>query len=151
MYTLQEKIRYTRHVHLPPYSTYATCMWQPFASHHQCWTDPTALEKRGSRHNPNSTEWSIGLPPSFSPNTFIEAVMKAKHLLMNKLHQFIGPITPICDWYVQYLLVEANSSVLNRHRHGLQPWRCRLSTYHSSTFPTDGLHFPPKSPTWSPV
>jgi hypothetical protein len=29
-------------------------------------------------------------------------------------------------------------------RRGLQPWRCRLATYHSPTFPTNGLHFPPK-------
>jgi hypothetical protein len=32
----------------------------------------------------------------------------------------------------------ANPSVLNRHRRGLQHWRCYLSTHHSSTFPTDG-------------
>jgi hypothetical protein len=31
------------------------------------------------------------------------------------------PISPACDWYVQYLLMEANPSVLNRHRRGLQP------------------------------
>jgi hypothetical protein len=49
-----------------------------------------------------------------------------------------GPITPICSQYVQYLLTGANLLVLNRHRRGLQPWRCRLSTSHSLTFPTDG-------------
>jgi hypothetical protein len=70
--------------------------------------------------------------------------MKAKHRLMNKLHWFTGPITPSCDWYIQYLLTGANSLVLNRHRWELQPWRCRLSTYHSLTFPTSGLHFSPK-------
>jgi hypothetical protein len=40
-----------------------------------------------------------------------------------------GPISPICDWYVQYLLLGANPSVLNQHRQGLQPWRLRLATY----------------------
>jgi hypothetical protein len=49
---------------------------------------------------------SIGPPPSFSPITTIEAVMKTKHMLMNRLHRFIGPISPACDQYVQYLLVE---------------------------------------------
>jgi hypothetical protein len=44
-----------------------------------------------------------------------------------------------------------NSSVLNRLRQGLQSWRCQLSTYHSLTFPTGGLHFPPKGPARSPV
>jgi hypothetical protein len=40
-----------------------------------------------------------------------------------------GHISPACDRYVQYLLTGANPSVLNRHRRGLQPWRCRLATY----------------------
>jgi hypothetical protein len=43
--------------------------------------------------------------------------------------RFIIPISPACDWYVQYFLMGANPSVLNRHRWGLQPWRCRLATY----------------------
>jgi hypothetical protein len=57
-----------------------------------------------------------------------------------------GPISPACDWYVQYLLAEDNPSVLNRHRHGLQPWRCRLFTSHFLTFPTDGHSLS----TWRP-
>jgi hypothetical protein len=60
--------------------------------------------------------------------------------------RLIGPISPACDRYVQYLLAGANPSVLNRHRWGLQPWRCRLATYHSSTFPTSCLHFPLRVP-----
>jgi hypothetical protein len=107
--------------------------------------------KRAPDTTSSPTKWSTGLPPSFSPNTVIEAVMKSKHLLTNKLHQFAGPITPTCDWYVQYLLTEANPSVLNRHRRRLQPFRCWLSTYHSPTFPTNGLQFLPKGPTRSPV
>jgi hypothetical protein len=55
-----------------------------------------------------------------------------------QLHQLTRPITPACDRYVQYLLTGGNPSVLNWHRRGLQPWRCRLSTHHSPTFPTDG-------------
>jgi hypothetical protein len=52
-----------------------------------------------------------------------------------------GPISPACDRYVQYLLVRVNPSVLNRHRWEIQPWRCRLATYHSPTFPTSCLYF----------
>ncbi len=33
--------------------------------------------------------------------------------------RFTGPITLACDRYVQYLLVEANPSVLNQHKWGL--------------------------------
>jgi hypothetical protein len=61
------------------------------------------------------------------------------------------PISPARDRYVQYLLAGANPSVLNRHSRGLQPWRWRLATYHSSTFPTSCLHFSPKGPARSPV
>jgi hypothetical protein len=43
--------------------------------------------------------------------------------------RLIGPISPACDRYVQYLLVGANWMVLNWHRWGLQHWRCRLATY----------------------
>jgi hypothetical protein len=38
-----------------------------------------------------------------------------------QLHQLNGPITLACDRYVQYLLTGADPSVLNRHRHELQP------------------------------
>ncbi len=62
-----------------------------------------------------------------------------------------GPISPACDRYVQYLLVGANRTVLNQPRWGLQPWRCRLATYHSPIFPTDGIPFPTKGITWSQV
>jgi hypothetical protein len=91
-------------------------------------------------------EWSTGPPPSLSPNTAIEVVMKDKHLLTNKLHRFTGLIIPACNRYIQYSLAGANPLVLNRHRQWLQPWRCRFATSHSLTFPTDGLHFPPSPP-----
>jgi hypothetical protein len=61
-----------------------------------------------------------------------------------------GPITPACDRYVQYLLMGSNPSVLQRHRWGLQPWRYRLFTYHSSIFTTDSLPFSPIGPAQSP-
>jgi hypothetical protein len=60
-------------------------------------------------------------------------------------------ISPACDQYVQHLLTGVNSSVLNWHRRGLQPWRHWLFTYHSSAFPTDCLPFPPMGPAQSPV
>jgi hypothetical protein len=60
-------------------------------------------------------------------------------------------ISSACDWYVQYLLTGANPSVLNWHRRGLQPWRHQLSTYHSLTFLTDDLPFPPMGLARSPV
>jgi hypothetical protein len=75
--------------------------------------------------------------PIFSPNITIEVVMKVKHLLTNRLHQFIEPISPACDQYIQYLLTGAKPLVINRYRQGLQSWRCQLSTSLSLPFPTD--------------
>jgi hypothetical protein len=82
-----------------------------------------------------ANQWSSRLKPSFCQ-------WQATRLTR--------PISLACDWYVQYLLAGANQSVLNRHRQGLQPWRCRLSTYHSPIFPTSCFPFSPKGPAWSP-
>jgi hypothetical protein len=71
--------------------------------------------------------------------------------MVTQLLQLTGPISPACDRYVQYFLAGVNPSVLNQHRRGLQSWRCRLVTYHSPTFPTSCLYFPPKGPAQSPV
>jgi hypothetical protein len=76
---------------------------------------------------PSPTEWSAGPPPSFSPNTAIEAVSNAKHMLMNKLHQFTGPITPVCSQYVQYLLVRPTHRSLTDTGGG---YNLRVSAFH---------------------
>jgi hypothetical protein len=53
MYTLQGKTRPTRHVCFPRMlPAVGPHTWQPFASHQQRWTDPTAPKKKGSRYNP---------------------------------------------------------------------------------------------------
>jgi hypothetical protein len=41
--------------------------------------------------------------------------------VVTQLHQLNGPITPVCDQYVQYLLAGVNPSILNRRRRGLKP------------------------------
>jgi hypothetical protein len=33
---------------------------------------------------------------------------------------------PVCNRYIQFLLTKTNPSVFNRHRQGLQPWRCHF-------------------------
>jgi hypothetical protein len=55
-------------------------------------------------------------------------------------------ISLACNRYVQYLLARATPSVINRHKRGLQPWRCWLATYHSPTFSISCLHFPLRAP-----
>jgi hypothetical protein len=71
--------------------------------------------------------------------------------MVTQLLQLTGPISPVCDQYVQYLLMGANPSVLNRHRKGLQSWRCRLATYPLPDFPNQLSPLFPNGPTRSPV
>jgi hypothetical protein len=72
-------------------------------------------------------------------------------LCWHQTTRLTGPITPTCDRYVQYLLMWANSSVLNWHRRGLQPCRCRLAN--TTPWPSQPtvLHFLPNGPTQSQV
>jgi hypothetical protein len=149
------KTRPTRHVRFPRQSTYARCtlrvgsprMWQLLVRRWQIWIDPTTPEKKGSRHNPQHVGWPIrGSIPSFSPELANKAGGCKPSSWRWPTTRFTGPISPACDRYVQYLLMWANRTILNRHRWGLQPWRCRLSIYHSPTFLASYLPFPLKAP-----
>jgi hypothetical protein len=44
----------------------------------------------------------------------------------------------------------ANRTVLNQHRRGLQPWRCRLATYPLPNLPNQLSPLSPKGPARSP-
>jgi hypothetical protein len=96
--------------------------------------------------------WPIRVSiPIFSPELANEVVGAKPSIYKRPTTRLTGPITLVCDRYVQYLLAGANWTVLNRHRWELQSWRCQLATYHSPTFPTSYLPFPPRGPTRSPV
>jgi hypothetical protein len=160
MYTLQGKTRPTHHVRFPHQSTYARRMllpdssrtWKPFTSHQQSWAGPLLLRKRA----PDTiyiapTDRSTGSYLVSLPNQKNEVVGAKPNIYRQPTTRLTRPISPPCDQYIQYLIVGANPLVLNRHMRGLQPWRCRHSTYHSPTFPTSCLHFSPKGPARSPV
>jgi hypothetical protein len=113
------------------------------------------LRKVVNRVKHGHCSWEKGLPTQFTSHRLTDPRVciyffsranqwssggKVKHLL-TMATKLTGPISPTCDWYIQYFLVGANPSVLNQHRRGLQPWRCRLATYHSLIFPTSCLHF----------
>jgi hypothetical protein len=86
----------------------------------------------------NPAKWPTG-PTSVSlPNTTTEVVRLSQTYVDEQATRLTRCISPACDQYVQYLLTGPNPSVLNWHRRGLQPWRCRLATSHSLTFLTDG-------------
>jgi hypothetical protein len=70
--------------------------------------------------------------------------------MVTQLHQLIGPVSPACDRYVQYLLAGANRTILNQQRWGLQPWRCWLATYPLPDLPNQLSPLSPKGPAQSP-
>jgi hypothetical protein len=79
-------------------------------------------EKKGSWHNPQHVGRPIrGYVPCFSPKTTIEEVGAKPIFCWRPATRLIGPISLACDRYIQYLLIGAIPSVLNRHRRGLQP------------------------------
>jgi hypothetical protein len=147
MYTLQGKS--------DQHDTYTQCMflaggprtWQPFVRRRQIWTDLTTPEKKG-------------LPTRSTARRLIDPRVHTQ--LLSRTSQwsrghkssswrwpttrFIGPISPACDRYVQYLLMGVNQTVLNRHRRGLQPWRCRLTTYPLSDLPNQLSPLSPSGP-----
>jgi hypothetical protein len=57
-----------------------------------------------------SSSWVTAFP---LPHNILGAEERDLSQVVRQLHQLTGPITPICDRYVQYLLVGANPSVLN--------------------------------------
>jgi hypothetical protein len=156
MYTMHGKTRYTWHVRFPHQSTYTSCGQSMYVA---------TFHESSKNLDGSHCSWEKGPPTQFTAHRLTKPRVRTQFLSQanqwsSRLKpsfcqwqaiRLIGPISPTCDWYVQYLLTGVNPSVLNRHRRGLQPWRCQLATYHSPTFPTDGLHFSPKSPARSPV
>jgi hypothetical protein len=154
MYTLQLKTWSTRHIRFPQQSTYATRIlptggphtWQPSTLAQQSWTD-SLLPRKSAPDSTSQPSWvAHGTHLYFSPNTTIEAVRLSQTSIDEHATRLSGLISQACDQCIQYLLTRANLSILNRHRRGLQLCRCCLATYHSLTFPADGLHFPPNGP-----
>jgi hypothetical protein len=100
MYTLQGKTRPTWYVRFPRQSTYAQRLlpagsphtWQLFVKSSTAMDRTTALEKKGSRHNPQRVGWSIHESiPSFSPEPAIEAVGVKPPSIGNQLLGLPGP------------------------------------------------------------
>jgi hypothetical protein len=124
-------------------------MWQPFVRHRQSWTESLLPRKRtpdtihSTPADRSAGSYSVSLPSQpikqwGKPNIYQQLTTR-----------LIRPISLTYDRYVQYLLAGANPSVLNRHRRGLQPWRCRLATYPLPDLPNQLYLFFPKGPARS--
>jgi hypothetical protein len=108
--------------------------------------------EKGSWHNPQHAGWPIhGSAPNFSPEPANETGGCKPSSWWWPTTRFTEPISPACDRYVQYLLMGANRTFLNRHRRGLQPWRCRLAIYPLPDLPNQLSPFSPSGLARSPI
>jgi hypothetical protein len=137
MYTLQGKTRPTCHmlftlsprmVHDHTYLTRSAYSNLSY-SRQQIWTDPLHLRRRAPDTIHSTTAIRSAGPYPASLQQQPKSSAKKSSSCWQLTTRLTGPISPACDRYVQYLLAGANRTVLNRHRRGLQPWRCRLATY----------------------
>jgi hypothetical protein len=129
MYTMQGKTRPTQHVCFPLQSMCARRtllaggprMWQPSMSHRQSWTESLLPRKRAPDTIPSTpTDRSAGPYLVSLPSQPMKQWRKP-NTHQQQATRFTGPISPVCDRYVQYLLMGANRTIHNRHRWGLQP------------------------------
>jgi hypothetical protein len=157
MYTLQGKTQPTHHtlstlslciVHDHTYLTWSTYSNLSY-SHQQIWIDSLHPKRRAPNtiHN-TTTIWSAGPCPASLPQQPKSSREKSSSGWQPTI-RLTGPISPVCDWYVQYLLARANRTVLNRHKWGLQYWRCRLATYPLPDLPNQLSPLSPSGPARS--
>jgi hypothetical protein len=155
MYTRPGKTGPTRHVRFPRQSTYArrtlpaggSHTWQPFMRRRQIWTNPPALEKKGSQHNPQHVSWPIrGSIPSFPPEPANEAGGVSQAPDGDQLLGLPGPYHRhaigtfnTCSWGPTERSLTDTGGGYNLGGAGLP------HTY-SLTFPTSCLHFPLVAP-----
>jgi hypothetical protein len=158
MYTLQGKTQPTRHMlstlslHMVYDHTYLT--WSTYSNlsynRQQIWTDPLHLRRRAPDTIHSTTVIRSAGPYSASLPQQPKNYGEKSSSYWQPTTRLTGPISPACDRYVQYLLTGANWTVLNRHRRGLQSWRCRLATYPLPDFPNQLSPLSPNGPTRSP-
>jgi hypothetical protein len=128
-------------------SAYASCGQSSYvATFHESSTElsrPTAPEKKGYRHNPQrATDRSASLYPASLLSQPMKQWGQSKASINGRLLGLLGS-------YHQYVIGTFNICSrgptewsLTDTSEGLQPWRCRLFTYHSPTFLTSCLPFP---------
>jgi hypothetical protein len=145
------KTRPTRRVHFPHQFAYTRCMlpaggpriWQPFTSHQDCWTDTTTPEKKCSRLHLSAQLSGPRDPPQFlSQDSYWSSRLKPSTRGWPAT-RLTGPISPVCDRYVQYLLTGTNPSVLNWHRWGLPHRKPQNSHNTLPVLPFWGFHWSP--------
>jgi hypothetical protein len=157
MYTLQEKIRSTRHVRFPRQSTYArrtlpvggSRTWLPFISHQQRWTYSTVPEKKGSWYNPQPN-WVIR-------RSVTQFLSQHNHWSSNESQIFVDSrLLDLSNPNHQHAINTLNTcSRVPTHRYltdtggGYRIENLRIATSLSPPFPSEGSINPPNDPVRS--
>jgi hypothetical protein len=127
MYTLQGKTRPTRHtlsmlsprmVYNHTYlirATYSNLLY----GHQQIWTDSLHPRRRAPTQSIARRLTDLQVHTQLLSHNNLWSSGKKSSFCWHPTSRLTGPISPACDRYVQYLLVGANPSILNRHRRGL--------------------------------
>jgi hypothetical protein len=121
-------------------------------SHRQIWTDPTALEKKGSRHNPQHTGRPIcGSVPSFSSKPTNELVGLSQTSVMDKLLGLLGPYHQhaigtfnTCSWRPTHQSLTDTGGGYNLEGAGFPrttPRPSQSTVFHFHLGGPSGLHF----------
>jgi hypothetical protein len=137
MYTLQGETWPTHHtlstlsprmVHDHTYLTRSTYNNLSY-SLQQIWIDPLHSRRRALEtiHSTTTIRYAGPYPASLPQQPKSSGEKSSSY--WQPITRLTGSISSARDGYVQYLLVGANRTVLNRHSRELQPWRCRLATY----------------------
>jgi hypothetical protein len=135
--------------------TYASYGRSPYAATFH--TDPTELdrftapEKKCSRLHLSARLSGLRDPPQFlSQHNNWSSALKS-NTCRQQATKLIGPISPVCDRYVQYLLTGTNPSVLNRHRRELSHRNPQNSHNTCQPFHSEGSTDPLNGPAWSQI
>jgi hypothetical protein len=126
---------------------YASCRRSPYVAIFH--TDPTELhrftapKKKCSRLHLSARLSGLREVPQFlfQDNHWSSALKP--NICLQQDTRLTGPISPVCDRYVQYLLTDTNHSVLNRHRRGLPHRKYQNSHSTLSVLPFRGFHWSP--------
>jgi hypothetical protein len=95
--------------------------WQPFMSRQQSWTESLLLRKKA----PNTID---STPADRSVGPYLVSLpsqpmkqWRKPHIYQQQATRLTGHISSAYDWYVQYVLMGGNRTVINRHMWGLRP------------------------------
>jgi hypothetical protein len=87
--------------------------WKPSTSHRQSWTESLLPRKMApdTIHSTSADRFASPYPVSLSSQPMKQ--WRKSNIHQQQTTRFTGPISPICDRYVQYLFMGDNQMVLN--------------------------------------